>query len=267
MPMKSLKSHSIVLALGFVALTFSSCNHPTTNDPFKQINNSQQATVLGFNGATNAQSRHFSTYGALSQKTRENIALYISSGKLVPVNYTHPQYYIALDNTCWAICSDLNGNMTGIFAPVKGDAKKVSASSNVRLIVNDTEEGQLLAYEIMKDLEPADSYRKSVRKKQGLSTPTPIAPGRKPVIISTPSPVKTSSAQPQKKVVKSSEEDIPADEDTNEDVPADEGNDNTIVDDNSTEDTETTEETPETPAEETTTDNTEDTEATEHLES
>lgn len=192
-----------VFAAAFAVIGFTSCQSYTPKAAADQIARASYTDVLGFNGAMAPQSRQYANYGPLSADTRDAIREYLAKGKTMNVEYAHPQYYVIVDNSCWAICADTTGNMTGIMAlPSRGkqgiapssDARLRPASGSYKIIHNDTADGNALSYKIMKGLEHADAYRKSVRKRLGLSEPvSPIKPTSKPVVIAAPTPAATSA--------------------------------------------------------------------------
>lgn len=198
-----------VLTLALAAMVFTSCQSTTPRQAARQLDRATYTEVLGFNGAMAPQSRQYVSYGALPEKVRTAMNEYMRYGEWKTVEYARPQYYVIVDNACWAICADTQGRMTGIMA-LRGTKKNVmskasdarlrQATGSYKLVYNDTPDGTNLAYEIMKGLEPADAYRKSVRKRLGLDTPVVTTPPPAPrprttTTTSIPATTATPAAQ------------------------------------------------------------------------
>lgn len=185
--MKILSSPRTIAALAcaLVATAFTSCQSYTVRQASRQVDNARYTDVQGFNGAMAPASRQYANYGPVPAKVRDAMSEYIRYGEWKTVEYARPQYYLIFDNACWAICADPQGRMTGIMAfrgagkngiAPKSDARVRQATGKHKLIVNTSDDADRLSYEIMKGLEPADAYRKSVRKALGLEAPVVVTP-------------------------------------------------------------------------------------------
>lgn len=92
-------------------------------------------------------------------------------------DYIRPQYFVQVDRSFWAICTDNDGNLAGIIPFRNGkDARKISVNNHFNMLVNTTDKAPALGYAILKNLAYADGLRVSTRKADGLTTPIPAPP-------------------------------------------------------------------------------------------
>ncbi len=195
------------------AAIFTSSCQPTSPESYaNKLINSQNVSVQGYNGRETVSTRVFKDPEAVPANARRAMTDYIKGAEWKGTDYIRPQYFIAVDQSFWAICIDNNGNMTGII-PFHGsqDARYMPACGHYKILVNKTEKGKALSYAILKNLAFADDLRYNTRKADGLDTPKPTDPAVAAAAKSaTPvAPAKPAEDEP--------EEDSSSEEDSDED--------------------------------------------------
>lgn len=171
---------SIALACGVVAVSTaaSSCSSVTLPQlKAKQLTDSVNPTVFSYNDACSPRVRTCTEAGPLPDNVERALDMWLRKSVIKQVSYAYPQYYIAMVNprtgtqTAWAICSDGQGNMTGVLIPRDGVAAwDLPFVGNYKMYVCDTKDRKSISDAIMETLADAgyDTYRINTRKATGL---------------------------------------------------------------------------------------------------
>lgn len=173
---------NVVLTCGAIAVATaaSSCSNVTLpQNKAKQLVDSVNPTVYSYNDASSPRSRTCTEAGPLPDNVERALDMWLRKSVIKTVSYAYPQYYIAMVNPrtgkqlTWAICSDGQGNMTGVLIPRDGVAAwDLPYIGNYRLYVCDTNDRKAISDAIMETLADAgyDTFRIDSRKASGLQS-------------------------------------------------------------------------------------------------
>lgn len=173
---------NIALTCGAVAVgtAASSCSNVTLPQlKARQLTNSVNPTVFSYNDACSPRVRTCTEVGPLPDNVERALDMWLRKSVIKQVSYAYPQYYIAMVNPrtgkqlTWAICSDGQGNMTGLLIPRDGVAAwDLPFVGNYRMYVCDTKERKAISDAVMETLADAgyDTYRIDTRKAGGLQS-------------------------------------------------------------------------------------------------
>ncbi|MBQ3240312.1 MAG: hypothetical protein IJB00_03915 [Akkermansia sp.] len=173
---------TISLTCGAIALSTaaSSCSNVTL--PLlkaKQLTESVNPTIYSYNDACSPRVRTCTEAGPLPDNVERALNMWLRKSVIKQVSYAYPQYYIAMINPrtgkqmTWAICSDGQGNMTGILIPRDGVAAwDLPFVGNYKMYVCDSKERKAISDAVMETLADAgyDTYRIDTRKAGGLQS-------------------------------------------------------------------------------------------------
>ena len=171
---------NIALTCGAIAVSTSavSCSNVTLPHlKAKQLTDSVNPTVFSYNDACSPRSRTCTEAGPLPDNVERALDMWLRKSVIKQVSYAYPQYYIAMVNprtgkqTTWAICSDGQGNMTGLLIPRDGVAAwDLPFVGNYKMYVCDTKDRKSISDAVMESLADAgyDTYRIDTRKAGGL---------------------------------------------------------------------------------------------------
>lgn len=171
---------NIALTCGAVAVSTaaSSCSSVTLPHlKAKQLTDSVNPTVFSYNDACSPRSRTCTEAGPLPDNVERALDMWLRKSVIKQVSYAYPQYYIAMVNprtgkqTSWAICSDGQGNMTGLLIPRDGVAAwDLPFVGNYKMYVCNTSDRKSISDAVMETLADAgyDTYRIDTRKAGGL---------------------------------------------------------------------------------------------------
>ncbi len=223
-------ARTIVAACGLSVAVFalSSCSSvPSAKMASKKIS-TESVKVFSYNDQGNLQARECQEVGALPDRARRALALYLRDSEKRNYNYTYPQYFISVGETqgrsfpAWALCTDGKGNFVGVQV-TRGNrqAWNLSPSTSTTLYVNTTPERAELGKAILESLAEAgyDTYRLDARRSYGLTEDRYLisAPAAAPVEAPAPVVEEKKPAAPAPEV----DEDEPSDEpeeDTEDDL-------------------------------------------------
>lgn len=158
-------------------LAVSSCNSPVSpSTAAKQLRSSTAVAVYSHDDAASPVSRNVVEMGALPERTARALDTWLRRATVKTYSYAYPQYYIAMtaadgSQAVWGICSDGQGNMTGIHIPRDGrPAWMAPHTSELIMYVYDGDDRAALSAAIMESLADAgyDSFRINTRKNSGL---------------------------------------------------------------------------------------------------
>ena len=105
--------------------------------------------------------------------------MWLRKSVIKTVSYAYPQYYVAMvhprtgKQLTWGICSDGQGNMTGVLIPRDGVAAwDLPYVGNYKMYVCDTKDRTAISDSVMEYLADAgyDAYRINTRKASGLQS-------------------------------------------------------------------------------------------------
>lgn len=173
---------NIALTCGAIAVSSaaSSCSSVTLPRlKAKQLTDSVNPTVFSYNDACSPRSRTCTEAGPLPDNVERALDMWLRKSVIKQVSYAYPQYYIAMVNprtgkqTTWAICSDGQGNMTGLLIPRDGVAAwDLPFVGNYKMYVCDTKDRKSISDAVMETLADAgyDTYRIDTRKAGGLQS-------------------------------------------------------------------------------------------------
>ncbi len=173
---------NIALTCGAVAVgtAASSCSNVTLPQlKAKQLTNSVNPTVFSYNDACSPRTRTCTEVGPLPDNVERALDMWLRKSVIKQVSYAYPQYYVAMVNPrtgkqlTWAICSDGQGNMTGLLIPRDGVAAwDLPFVGNYKMYVCDTKERKAISDAVMETLADAgyDTYRIDTRKAGGLQS-------------------------------------------------------------------------------------------------
>lgn len=171
---------NIALTCGAIAVSTaaSSCSSVTLPHlKAKQLTDSVNPTVFSYNDACSPRTRTCTEAGPLPDNVERALDMWLRKSVIKQVSYAYPQYYIAMVNprtgkqTTWAICSDGQGNMTGLLIPRDGVAAwDLPFVGNYKMYVCDTKDRKPISDAVMESLADAgyDTYRIDTRKAGGL---------------------------------------------------------------------------------------------------
>lgn len=171
---------NVVLTSGAIAVVaaVSSCSNVTLpQNKAKQLVDGINPTVYSYNDASSPRTRTCTEAGPLPDNVERALDMWLRKSVIKTVSYAYPQYYIAMVNPrtgkqlTWAICSDGQGNMTGVLIPRDGVAAwDLPYIGNYRLYVCDTKDRKAISDAIMETLADAgyDTFRIDSRKASGL---------------------------------------------------------------------------------------------------
>lgn len=171
---------NIALTCGAIAVSTaaSSCSSVTLPHlKAKQLTDSVNPTVFSYNDACSPRTRTCTEAGPLPDNVERALDMWLRKSVIKQVSYAYPQYYIAMVNprtgkqTTWAICSDGQGNMTGLLIPRDGVAAwDLPFVGNYKMYVCDTKDRKSISDAVMESLADAgyDTYRIDTRKAGGL---------------------------------------------------------------------------------------------------
>lgn len=171
---------NIALTCGAIAVSTSavSCSNVTLPHlKAKQLTDSVNPTVFSYNDACSPRSRTCTEAGPLPDNVERALDMWLRKSVIKQVSYAYPQYYLAMVNprtgkqTTWAICSDGQGNMTGLLIPRDGVAAwDLPFVGNYKMYVCDTKDRKSISDAVMESLADAgyDTYRIDTRKAGGL---------------------------------------------------------------------------------------------------
>lgn len=178
------------MACGLAAalLSLNSCSSPSAPKTMAAaLEDAEYNQVYSFNDQLLPSARQFSACGALPERAQRALIQWLEESELRDFSYARPQYYVELTRTtrrgrtvtsCWALCTDGRGNLTGVMAPKGKDPRVLPTVGNYKLYVCNTENKAALNEAIMSSLEPCDAFRVSYRTAKGLRTiskPRPAA--------------------------------------------------------------------------------------------
>ncbi|MDO5471376.1 MAG: hypothetical protein Q4F38_08750 [Akkermansia sp.] len=161
------------------AVAVSSCSG--TSAPMKaaqKLRSGVTATVYSYDDAASPVHRDVYPAGPLPARTERALYNWLRNSVVMDYSYAYPQYYISLvdprtrKETVWAICSDGQGNMTGVLIPKSGrPAWDAPFTSEHTMYVCDSKDRKALSGAIMESLADAgyDKYRIDTRKAVGLT--------------------------------------------------------------------------------------------------
>lgn len=171
---------NIALTCGAIAVSTaaSSCSSVTLPHlKAKQLTDSVNPTVFSYNDACSPRTRTCTEAGPLPDNVERALDMWLRKSVIKQVSYAYPQYYITMTNPrtgrplTWAICSDGQGNMTGLLIPRDGVAAwDLPFVGNYKMYVCDTKDRKSISDAVMETLADAgyDTYRIDTRKAGGL---------------------------------------------------------------------------------------------------
>ena len=175
-----LKNVALTCGAIAVATAASSCSNVTLpQNKAKQLVDSANPTVFSYNDASAPRSRTCAEAGPLPDNVERALEMWLRKSEIKTVSYAYPQYYINMvsprtgKQLTWAICSDGQGNMTGVLIPRDGVAAwDLPYIGNYRLYVCTTKDRKAISDAIMETLADAgyDTYRIDCRKASGLQS-------------------------------------------------------------------------------------------------
>ena len=166
------------LAMATVAVV-SSCSG--TSAPMKAaqtLRSGATATVYSYDDAASPMNRDVYPAGPLPARAERALYNWLRNSTVKEYSYAYPQYYVSLvapgsqKETVWAICSDGQGNMTGVLIPKSGrPAWDAPFTSEHTMYVCETKDRKELSGAIMESLADAgyDKFRIDTRKAAGLT--------------------------------------------------------------------------------------------------
>ncbi len=158
-------------------LTVSSCSSPMSpSRAAQQLRTSTSVAVFSHNDASSPVSRQVAEMGPIPERAQRALDNWLRRATVKTYSYAYPQYYIELTSpngqrAQWGICSDGQGNMTGVLIPKDGKAAwDAPHTSELVMYVYEGDDRAALAGAIMESLADAgyDSVRIATRKSAGL---------------------------------------------------------------------------------------------------
>lgn len=170
---------NIALGCCAVALSFtmSSCSGPMSpSTAAKQLRSSASVAVFSHNDASSPRNRDVVEAGPLPDRAARALDNWLRRSTVKEFSYAYPQYYIAVTGkngkqSVWGICSDGEGNMTGVLIPRDGrPAWMAPHTSALTMYVYDGDDRAALGGAVMEALADAgyDSTRIAARRSYGL---------------------------------------------------------------------------------------------------
>lgn len=217
---------SIALTCGAIAVSTaaSSCSSVTLPQlKAKQLTESVNPTVFSYNDACAPRVRTCTEAGPLPDNVERALDMWLRKSVIKQVSYAYPQYYVNMVNPrtgkqmTWAICSDGQGNMTGILIPRDGVAAwDLPFVGNYKMYVCDTKDRKAISDAVMESLADAgyDTYRIDTRKASGLV-------GEQYLISKPLTDTEKARIEALKKAEEEAAAAASAEEDTDEDTDAD----------------------------------------------
>lgn len=246
---------NIALTCGAVAVSTaaSSCSNVTLPQlKAKQLTDSVNPTVFSYNDACAPRVRTCTEAGPLPDSVERALDMWLRKSVIKQVSYAYPQYYISMTNPrtgrplTWAICSDGQGNMTGLLIPRDGVAAwDLPFVGNYKMYVCDTKDRKAISDAVMETLADAgyDTYRIDTRKAGGLQGEQYLI--SKPLTDTEKARIEAIKKAEEAASAAATEEDTDEDNATEEDdtssEPPTEDVDN-VVEDSSSDEEESTEE-------------------------
>ena len=225
-------------------LVVSSCNSPVSpSTAAKHLRNSSAVAVYSHDDAASPTSRNVVEMGALPERTARALDTWLRRAEVKTYSYAYPQYYIAMtkadgSQAVWGICSDGQGNMTGVHIPRDGrPAWMAPYTSELIMYVYEGDDRAEVSAAIMETLADAgyDTYRIDVRKASGLTEEEYLI--SKPVAVEVKKVVADASAdEPSDEKTEEGGEDVEEDEEDVEEDSEDEEEEEESSDDEDFED-------------------------------
>lgn len=170
---------NLALTCCAVAATFavSSCNYTVSpSTAAKHLRNSSAVAVYSHDDTASPRSRNVVEMGALPERTARALDKWLRGSTVKTYSYAYPQYYIAMTKSTgqqavWGICSDGQGNMTGVHIPRDGRPSWMAPhTSEIMMYVYEGDDRAALSAAIMESLADAgyDAFRINTRKATGL---------------------------------------------------------------------------------------------------
>ncbi len=170
---------NIALGCCAVALSFSmsSCSGPMSpSDAAARVRSGANIAVYSHNDASSPRNRDVVEAGPLPDRAARALHNWLRRSTVKEFSYAYPQYYIAVPgkngkHSVWGICSDGQGNMTGVLIPRDGrPAWMAPHTSALTMYVYDGEDRAALGGAVMEALADAgyDAARITARKNSGL---------------------------------------------------------------------------------------------------
>lgn len=160
-----------------LAISMSSCSGPMSpSDAAKQLRSGATVAVYSHNDASSPRNRDVVEAGPLPDRAARALDNWLRRATVKEFSYAYPQYYIAVPgkkgkHSVWGICSDGQGNMTGVLIPRDGrPAWMAPHTSALTMYVYNGDDSAALGAAIMESLADAgyDSARITARKNSGL---------------------------------------------------------------------------------------------------
>lgn len=248
---------SIALTCGAIAVSTaaSSCSNVTLPQlKARQLTESVNPTVFSYNDACAPRVRTCTEAGPLPDNVERALDMWLRKSVIKQVSYAYPQYYIAMVNPrtgkqlTWAICSDGQGNMTGLLIPRDGVAAwDLPFVGNYKMYVCETKDRKAISDAVMESLADAgyDTYRIDTRKASGLQSEQYLI--SKPLTDTEKARIEALKKAEEAAAAAATEEDTDEDTDTDTDTtePPTEDVDNVEEDGASDEETSSDEDTSE----------------------
>lgn len=158
-------------------LTVSSCNSPVSpSTAAKQLRSCSAVAVYSHDDTASPRSRNVVEMGALPERTARALDKWLRHATVKTYSYAYPQYYIAMSmpngkQAVWGICSDGQGNMTGVHVPRDGRPSWMAPhTSEYMMYIYEGDDRAALSGAIMESLADAgyDAFRINTRKASGL---------------------------------------------------------------------------------------------------
>ncbi len=170
---------NITLACCAVAATLvvSSCNSPVSPSvAASQLRASSAVAVYSHDDNASPTARNVVNMGPMPERAARALNHWLRHSTVKTYSYAYPQYYIALTDadgqeTVWGICTDGQGNMTGVHIPRDGrPAWMAPYTSELIMYVYEGDDRAEVSAAIMETLADAgyDTFRINTRKAAGL---------------------------------------------------------------------------------------------------
>ena len=174
-----LKNFALACCAVAATFAFSSCSQHKVVSPenaAKILRSSPTVAVYSHNDASQPQQREVKEAGPLPERATRVLDLWLRRSTVKTFSYAYPQYYLELkkptgEPVVWGICSDGQGNMTGVLIPRDNQlAWSAPHTSELMMYVYEGADRAAYSQAIMEDIADAgyDAYRISVRKCSGL---------------------------------------------------------------------------------------------------
>lgn len=158
-------------------LVVSSCNSPVSPSAAAlQLRSSSAVAVYSHNDTSSPVVRDVVNMGPMPERAVRALDNWLRRSTVKTFSYAYPQYYIAMTNPngaeiVWGICTDGQGNMTGVHIPRDGrPAWMAPHTSEMMMYVYEGDDRAAVSAAIMETLADAgyDTYRINTRKASGL---------------------------------------------------------------------------------------------------